>query len=367
MIEKIARKASLLRYSLRASRGFKQPLGATLRRALTLYRQRRFLAQEAFDLGLLKLDGDPELLNFAVSRRYQAQVQKRVNPTSWAPLLADKGIFYRFCQTAGLPIPDLYALYFRKTPGYCPQGTPLYDPEQWARFIATQLPSEFVVKPCDSYRGSGVAGFTRTAPDEFLRHDRVAMTSRQIVDSLQHSEQAQSFVIQQRLRSHRAIAALSRNPDLQTLRIVTYIDRDLRCHILYGYLKLMTSENIFIDNICGGRTGNFKNLICFQTGTVARSYVKGPEGTGSRPISHHPVTHQELVGFPVPYWSQACDLVRRAAHALLPVRSIGWDVAVTDEGARLLEGNIWWDRCNYTGNYIATLVNDLDGPANPGK
>jgi hypothetical protein len=195
----------------------------------------------------------------------------------------------------------------------------------------------------------------------------VAMTSRQIVDSLQHSEQAQSFVIQQRLRSHRAIAALSRNPDLQTLRIVTYIDRDLRCHILYGYLKLMTSENIFIDNICGGRTGNFKNLICFRTGTIARSYVKGPEGTGSRPISHHPVTHQELVGFPVPYWSQACDLVRRAAHALLPVRSIGWDVAVTDEGARLLEGNIWWDRCNYTGNYIATLVNDLDGPANPGK
>jgi hypothetical protein len=176
MIEKIVRKANLLRYSLRASRRYRQPLMATLRRAWRLYRERRFLAEEAFAAGLLELACDPELLSFAVSRRYQAQVQKRINPVSWSPLLADKGIFYRFCETQGIPVPDLYAIYFRKTPGYCRQGTPLYDSQQWAQFLATSLPSEFVVKPCDSYRGAGVMGFTRTAPDQFLGSDRVAVT-----------------------------------------------------------------------------------------------------------------------------------------------------------------------------------------------
>jgi len=118
MKEKLARQADLLRYSFRASKCLRQPLLATLRRALMLYRQKRFLAEEAFAVGLLRLDCDPELLRGAVSRRYQAQVQRKVNPVSWSPLLADKGIFYRFCAAHGIPIPDLYAIYFRRTPGY---------------------------------------------------------------------------------------------------------------------------------------------------------------------------------------------------------------------------------------------------------
>jgi hypothetical protein len=35
--------------------------------------------------------------------------------------------------------------------------------------------------------------------------------------------------------------------------------------------------------------------------------------------------------------------------------------AVTDDGVRILEGNIWWDRRNYAGDYLAALLSDLDG------
>jgi hypothetical protein len=37
-------------------------------------------------------------------------------------------------------------------------------------------------------------------------------------------------------------------------------------------------------------------------------------------------------------------------------------VALTDDGVKLIEGNIWRDRRNYAGDYIATVLNDLDGP-----
>jgi hypothetical protein len=361
MIEKIVRKANLVRYSLQAARHYRQPLAATLERAWRLYRDRRFLAEEAFAAGLLELACDPELLNFAVSRRYQAQVQKRINPASWSPLLADKGIFYRFCEAQDIPVPDLYAIYFRKTPGYCRQGTPLYDSQQWAQFIATSLPSEFVVKPCDRYRGAGVMGFTRTAPDRFLGSDRRAVTSRQIVDSLRHSREAENFVIQQQLHSHHALAALSQNSNLQTLRITTFIDRTTKCHILFSHLKLMTLRDVFTDNIGDGRSGNLTNVVCLETGRITKSLLKTPDGAGDQAISHHPITQRELIGFPIPCWREACALACRAAHAFLPVRSVGWDVAVTDDGVRILEGNIWWDRRNYAGNYLATLLSDLDG------
>jgi hypothetical protein len=361
MIEKIARKVNLLRYSLRISRRCRQPLFATLRRALVLYREKRFLAEEAFAAGLLRLDCDPDLLDHAVSRRYQAQIQRKINPVSWSPLLADKGIFYRYCEARGIPIPELYAIYFRQTPGYCPQGTPLYDPEQWARFISADLPCEFVVKPCDSYCGTGVAGFMRTGPDEFLRSDRVTMTARQIVESLQQAREARSFVIQQRLRSHQAVAALSHNSNLQTVRITTFIGRDMVCRHLFSHLKLMGGPDGFTDNIGDGQTGNVTNVICPETGTIARSFVKTHDGAGDRWLSHHPVTHRELTDFRIPCWSEVCDLARRAAYAFLPVRSVGWDVAVTDEGVKMVEGNIWWDRRFHAGAYLDTIRSDLDG------
>lgn len=361
MIEKIARKANLLRYSFRASKRFQQSLIGTLRRALTLYRDRRFLAEEAFDVGLFKLDCDPTLLREAVSRRYQAQVQKRLNPISWAPLLADKGIFYRYCEARGLPIPDLYAVFFRGTPGYCPAGTPLYNSRQWAGFVASGLPTEFVVKPCGSYRGRGVLGYTRIAADHFLASDGVARSSSQIVDSLRNSHDADNFVIQQRLRSHQAIAALSQNSNLQTLRITTFIGRDGMCRMLFAHLKLMTDAKVFTDNVGDGQAGNICSVICLETGRIAKTFVKTWDGSGDRFVSNHPVTRCELAGFPIPRWSDACDLARRAAYAFLPVRSVGWDVGITDDGVKLIEGNIWWDRRDYADGYMAVLLNDLDG------
>lgn len=237
MIEQIARKASLLKYSLLAARRFNQPVTATLRRAMVLYREKRFLAEEAFVTGLLRLDCDPELLRDLVSRRHQAQVQRRINPESWSPVLADKGVFYRFCAAHGIPIPELYAVYFRKTPGYCPKGTPLYDSQQWTRFVATSLPPEFVVKPCGSYRGTGVLGYEKKGDDEFLATDGVTRSSRQIVDSMRSSRDADSFVIQQRkspcdgsARVFRYFLIPSRNTRLQLHRGTTRVpQRDRMC------------------------------------------------------------------------------------------------------------------------------------------
>jgi hypothetical protein len=48
-------------------------------------------------------------------------------------------------------------------------------------------------------------------------------------------------------------------------------------------------------------------------------------------------------GFAIPLWAEACALVERAALAFLPLRTIGWDVAVTPRGALLIEGNVTWD------------------------
>ena len=56
----------------------------------------------------------------------------------------------------------------------------------------------------------------------------------------------------------------------------------------------------------------------------------------------HPVTGVELVGFQIPYWSESLQMVIDAALLHPQNRSIGWDVAITDKGPELIEGNHDW-------------------------
>jgi hypothetical protein len=68
-----------------------------------------------------------------------------------------------------------------------------------------------------------------------------------------------------------------------------------------------------------------------------------PQGGGLVPVDRHPDTGVELAGFEVPCWREAYALVKRAHGVFAEFGSIGWDVALTTDGPKLLEANAWWD------------------------
>ena len=48
-------------------------------------------------------------------------------------------------------------------------------------------------------------------------------------------------------------------------------------------------------------------------------------------------------GYPVPFYAESVELALKA-HALFPrLLTVGWDVAVTQDGPMLVEGNHDWD------------------------
>lgn len=53
----------------------------------------------------------------------------------------------------------------------------------------------------------------------------------------------------------------------------------------------------------------------------------------------HPDTHVRVVGFKIPFWEEACALVKDAAVKLPDAHVIGWDLALTDKGWVMVEGN----------------------------
>ena len=53
----------------------------------------------------------------------------------------------------------------------------------------------------------------------------------------------------------------------------------------------------------------------------------------------HPLTHKKFSEVVIPHVKEAFDMCLKAAHDLPQVRYIGWDVAFSDKGPILVEGN----------------------------
>ena len=53
----------------------------------------------------------------------------------------------------------------------------------------------------------------------------------------------------------------------------------------------------------------------------------------------HPDTHREFAHVKVPYWEQIKDLIHRVSIVMPPLRMIGWDIAITENGPVIVEMN----------------------------
>lgn len=310
-------------------------------RARKLYDLYRFEPVEAFRLGLLHPDCPPAMATEFVSRWELTRVQKALNPESLAPLLKDKGRFYRHCIARGLPIPELYGLLMPHQPGYCSDGSSPASAEQWATCIERLMPAEFVIKPISGTLSRGFDVLTRR--DGGFRDTKGRQhTSRQLADRLLHEDPGPGWVLQQRLKSHPETARLSGTEYLQSTRIVTLIDRQGGCKVINAQLRVIVDAGI-VDNGIADLTGSTELPIGLDTGLTGPGEQLTGSGHGPRIFTHHPATGLPLEGFAVPRWLEACEVVKRAALTFTSIRTIGWDVAVTADGIFLLEGNIWWD------------------------
>ena len=89
--------------------------------------------------------------------------------------------------------------------------------------------------------------------------------------------------------------------------------------------------NSVIDNASAG--GVF-GVINIDTGRI---YAACDRWGNSFDV--HPDSGKHLIDLEVPRWNEVKELVKKAAQVLPEVRYVGWDVAVTNTGCVLIEGN----------------------------
>lgn len=140
---------------------------------------------------------------------------------------------------------------------------------------------------------------------------------------------AEEFIVQ-----HSSLMNLSPS-GLNTVRIITQLDKNKDVIMLAARLRITVNSKV--DNLAAG---NIAAPINLQTGEVIGPAVYSD--ITKEDVNIHPVTGMKIDGFQIPFWDETIDMVRRAALVDVGNKSIGWDVAITENGPELVEGNHDW-------------------------
>ena len=116
---------------------------------------------------------------------------------------------------------------------------------------------------------------------------------------------------------------------VNTLRIATLLG-EKKEGVVYAFVRIGNGK--VMDNVdCGGMAAR----IDLDTGKLL-TVAADKQGNV---FDKHPMTGTPIVGFVIPYWREAVDMCLDAMRVVPQVRFVAWDVAVTADGPKFIEGN----------------------------
>jgi hypothetical protein len=253
-----------------------------------------------------------------VGRRGSAYWPFENNPLRYNALFTNKYIEKLLLKGAGLPTAPLLAVVGA--------NGDLTSEAQLAGFLE-RLAQDVVLKPVSGTHGKKVLVLTRGSGA--LQAGGKPVSGEDVWDHVRANLEP-GFLIEERLANEPELAALHPS-SLNTFRVVTVKTIDNRWCLAAAYLRVGAGGNV-VDNIASGG-------ILVRVDAEGRTCSAHHDG---RSIQRHPDTGALLVGLTLPGYRAACDLALHASRRLGFVGTIGWDIAATECGPMIIEGNLWW-------------------------
>jgi len=338
--------------SAEAPGGRRNPAMSALSRVRTVYRRRRevswMIREErrnpfpisradrlrAWKLGFItehyllyeldRSDRDPSL--YVNDRTRYLRLSQINNP--YSAILHDKLLFGEVFRRHGHLLPETYA-YVRRGK-VIPRCANVRVGSADAILDLLARRGRLVLKGVRGQEGSDTTVFENREGEIFLRGEPATR------------EEAREYILSRRpqiLMEYVEQASYSREifpGSANSIRMLTMIDADTGKPFLARALhRFGTGASFGIDSVA---RGGVRATVDVESGRLGPGLAITPQGRPST-IESHPDTGARITGVQIPRWRETVDRVLdvAAAHAYLPY--VGWDVVVTDDGIRILEGN----------------------------
>jgi hypothetical protein len=230
--------------------------------------------------------------------------------------------FWKNCRQYGLPTAPTIAILEGGSMSWIDKDRPNELP-----------PGDLIVKPINQWGGEGIIRWRYNRDGETWFDRGRNLKQDDLIRWLLSIANDQQYLLQRAVYNHESMRALSAK-GLATVRIVT-----LRTS---GYFRpLLASLRMPCGELCVDNfgAGGLASPVDLNSGTVGLATKKDIRfGT----FHCHPDTGLCIAGLRLPFWKETMDLCVRAHRCFSKYASIGWDVAITDEGALLIEANLTW-------------------------
>ena len=246
----------------------------------------------------------------------------------------DKFYFYLFFSKLNIPTPKLYMYVRRGELLFLDDGINGIGDD--VSSIRNRLLAFFkhdidaFAKPSDGMLGKGVFHLV-------IKNGEIWMNDEKSnVDELINTLMSADYIVQERIVQHPALSKLC-STCVNTIRLQTVMDSEGNV-IPFGAGIRIGRFGSVVDNWAKG--GIFVGINP-ETGTLMdRGVLKPSYGTS---VAHHPDSGIIFEGYQIPFYQQAVEMAIYAHKMMYRSHSIGWDIAITNQGPVIIEGNDRWE------------------------
>lgn len=163
----------------------------------------------------------------------------------------------------------------------------------------------------------------------------VLQTSKYTPEKLkEYAIHKQYDILEEFVYQHDELQRLSPN-SLNTIRFITFLKNNNNVKVVGSSIRMGLNKNT--DNLS---SGGITCKVNIETGVIES---KGYSFDITQKLCDvHPISGMKLEGFKIPYWNEVTSMCIMAAKKYSENRCIGWDVAITNNGPLLIEGNHDW-------------------------
>lgn len=173
---------------------------------------------------------------------------------------------------------------------------------------------KIIVKPIDSSGGQGVEKYQYENEKE----------TKTLYKKLKSNNQ---LLIEEFIKQHKELNSLY-DKSVNTMRMYTFFDGK-KSHFLQAILKIGNGD--VIDNFSKGGMYTFVS----DEGKVLTPAIDREDNI----YFEHPLSNKQIVDFKVPMFKEAVELVKKCSAVVQEIKYVGWDVAISDKGPVIVEGN----------------------------
>lgn len=238
-------------------------------------------------------------------------------------ILRDKFVFSQYLKALQIPTPEIIALVINGDLRY-------------SKFDCNNL-GDLINHDLDAFCKS-IDGECADDIFKLIISERTIFINNEIIsfDDFRSKINNGIYLVQERVNQHELVSKI--NPkSVNTIRLTTIFNPTTNTSEFFSAtLRVGTGESIVDNWAVGGLLINIKD-----DGTLDKYGFFKP-GFGGK-VTSHPNSKIVFEGYSLPYFKEAVQYSLKLHNLLYGIHSIGWDIAITEDGPVFIEGNDNWE------------------------